>query len=186
MAIMMKQVRIENFRSLASIDVTLGMTNVLIGQNNSGKSNFLKAIDIALDGNRSISEQDIFVKEGERLSSSKSAIIDVLIVPIDGNGKQDQHFSVFWTGVFTAKWITTDETNGDFVGIRTIISFDIKRNDYSLTKKPIKEWNVSINDAVIGQKQQFGMDIVDYINSFFMDAHRDASDDVKNKKSYCW
>jgi len=184
MAIMVKQVRIKDFRSLASVDVTLGMTNVLIGQNNSGKSNFLKAIDVALNGNRSISEQDIFVKEGERLTSDKSAIIDVLIVPTNENNKQDKHFSVFWTGVFTDKWITIDETNGDFVGIRTIISFDIKRNDYSHTRKPIKEWNASIDEAVIGRKQQFGMDIVEYINSFFMDAHRDASDDVKNKKSY--
>lgn len=181
---MIKQVRIKNFRSLASIDVILGMTNVLIGQNNSGKSNFLKAIDIALNGNRSISEQDIFVKEGERLISDKSAIIDVLIVPIDENNNQCKNFSVFWTGVFTDKWITTDETNGDFVGIRTIISFDIKRNDYSLTRKPISEWRASIDEATVGQKQQFGMDVIDYINSFFMDAHRDASDDVKNKKSY--
>ena len=183
MAIMIKQVRIENFRSLASIDVQLGMTNVLIGQNNSGKSNFLKAIDIALNGNRTISEQDIFIKEGERLTSDKVAVIDVLIVPID-NTKQDKHFSDFWTGVFTDKWITTDETSGDFVGVRTIISFDIKRNDYSLTRKPIKEWNASMVETVCGKKQQFGIDIVEYLNSFFMDAHRDVSDDIKNKKSY--
>jgi len=184
MAIMVKEVRIKNFRSLASIDVTLGMTNVLIGQNNSGKSNLLKAIDIALNGNRNISEQDIFVKEGERLTSDKTAIIDVFIVPIDDNNKQDKHFSNFWTGVFTDKWITTDETNGDFVGIRTVLSFDIKQDDYSLTRKPIKEWNESIDKAVCGKKQQFGMDIIEYMNSFFMDAHRDVSDDIKNKRSY--
>lgn len=184
MAILVKQVRIKNFRSLASIDVTLGMTNVLIGQNNSGKSNFLKAVDIALSGSRIISEQDIFVKESERLTSDKTAVIDVLIVPTADNNNQNKHFTDFWTGVFTDKWITTDETNGDFVGIRTIISFDIKRNDYSLTRKPIKEWNMSIDKAVCGTKQQFGMDIAVYINSFFMDAHRDVSDDIKNKKSY--
>lgn len=184
MAIMVKQVRIENFRSFTLIDVELSMTNVLIGQNNSGKSNFLKAIDIALNGNRTISEQDIFIKEGERLTSGKIAVIDVLIVPIDDNNKQGKNFSDFWTGVFTDKWITTDETNGDFVGVRTVISFDIKRNDYSLTRKPIKEWNASIDKAVCGKKQQFGMDIVEYMNSFFMDAHRDVSDDIKNKKSY--
>ena len=160
MAIMVKQVRINNFRSLASTDVTLGMTNVLIGQNNSGKSNFLKAIDIALNGNRTISEQDIFVKEGERLTSDKTAIIDLLIVPTDDNDKQDKHFTDFWTGVFTDKWITTDETNGDFVGIRTVISFDIKRNDYSPTRKPIKEWNVSIDKAVCGKKQHPCQEVV--------------------------
>lgn len=184
MAILLCQVRVENFRSLASIDVTLGMTNVLIGQNNSGKSNFLKAVDIALNGNRDISEQDIFVKEDERLTTDKSAIIDILLVPTKGNNERDLHFSDFWTGVFTDKWITTDETNGDFVGIRTIISFDINRDGYAITRKPIREWNSSIDEAVIGPKQQFGLDIMEFTNSFFMDAHRDVSDDIRNKKSY--
>ncbi len=184
MTIMVKHVRIHNFRSLAYADVPLGMCNVLIGQNNSGKSNFLKAIDVALNGNRNVSEQDIFVRDGERLSSDKSALIDILIVPIDENNEKIQHFSDFWTGVFTDKWITTDETNGDFVGIRTIVSFDIKRNDYALTRKPIVEWGNSIEEAICGKKLQFGLDILEYINSFFMDAHRDVSEDIKNKKSY--
>lgn len=184
MSIMVKHVRIKNFRSLSYVDVQLGICNVLIGQNNSGKSNFLKAIDIALNGNRNISEQDIFVKDGERISSDKSALIDILIVPIDDNCKQIKHFSDFWTGVFTDKWITTDETLGDFVGIRTIISFDIKRNDYSLSRKPITEWGASIDEATCGKRQQFGIDILEYINSFYMDAHRDVSEDIKDKKSY--
>lgn len=184
MPIMVKQVRIENFRSLASIDVQLGMASVLIGQNNSGKSNFLKAIDIALNGTQSISEQDIYIKDGERLTADKIAIIDILIIPTNKNNERDKQFSAFWTGVFTDKWITTDETNGDFVGIRAILSLDIKRNDYVITRKLIKEWNSSINQSVCGKKQQFGIDISEYISSFFMDAHRDVSDDIKNKKSY--
>ena len=169
---------------MASIDVELGETNILIGQNNSGKSNFLKAIDIALNGTRAISEQDIFVKEFERLSPDKMAVIDILIIPTDAHNNRNSNFSDFWTSVFTDKWITTDETNGDFVGIRTIISFDIIHNDYSIARKPIKEWNESIETAVCGIKQPFGADLAVYISSFFVDAHRDISDDIKNKRSY--
>lgn len=54
MDIMLTNVRINNFRSIEHMDIQLGKTNVLIGQNNSGKSNFLKAIGLALGGSRGL------------------------------------------------------------------------------------------------------------------------------------
>ncbi len=36
------RMKIENYRNLRSIDVTLGKIVTLIGENNSGKSNFLR------------------------------------------------------------------------------------------------------------------------------------------------
>ena len=42
------RVKIENYRNLRSIDVTLGKIVTLIGENNSGKSNFLRAISLPL------------------------------------------------------------------------------------------------------------------------------------------
>lgn len=184
MGVLIKHVRIKNYRSLENIDVVLNMTNILIGQNNSGKSNFLKAIDISLNGSRTISGEDIFVRNGEKLSKDKPAIIDIQIVPTDDKDKKVKNFSEFWVGVFTDKWITTDETKGDFVGIRTIIEFDHHRNDYVIVRKPIQEWNESIEVAKVGGKQQFGSDMMDYMKAFYMDAQRDVSDDIKDKKSY--
>ncbi|MDR3238129.1 MAG: ATP-binding protein, partial [Spirochaetia bacterium] len=52
MGIFLAEIRIRNYRSLEYVEVELGMTNILIGQNNSGKSNFLRAINIALGGSR--------------------------------------------------------------------------------------------------------------------------------------
>lgn len=60
MGIIIGKIRISNFRSLESIDLNLGMINILIGQNNGGKSNLLKALDIALGGTRDVSEDDLF------------------------------------------------------------------------------------------------------------------------------
>lgn len=48
MGISLTKVRIENFRSIESLELSLSMTNVLIGANNCGKSNFLKAVNVAL------------------------------------------------------------------------------------------------------------------------------------------
>src|SRR5207244_11194130 len=38
---MIKRLRVKNFRSLKDVDLTLGLNNVLVGPNASGKSNFL-------------------------------------------------------------------------------------------------------------------------------------------------
>lgn len=184
MGIILTNIRIENFRSIKSINLNLGRTNILIGQNNSGKSNLLRAVDIALGNYREISEADVFLFADERLANDKIATIDILLKPINSQGTIQETFSDFWTSVFTDAWITTDETNGNFVGIRTIIQFDLRKNDYVLIKKPILEWNNSIDDAVVGNKKNFGNDMAELITSFYMNAHRDAVEDIRNKKSY--
>lgn len=184
MGLMLTNIRIENFRSLEYVDVKLGKTNVLIGQNNSGKSNFLKAIDISLGSYREISDKDIYVSEGERLSQDKKAIIDILLRPVDENGIVQTEFTSYWMSVFTEQWITTDETNGDYVGIRTIIQFDSRKNEYVVERWNITQWTSEIKTTKVGKKRTFGSDMMDMVTSFYMDAHRDIVDDIKNKKSY--
>lgn len=43
---MLEQVRIQNFKSLKDVTLDLQKVNLLIGPNNSGKSNFLKALEL--------------------------------------------------------------------------------------------------------------------------------------------
>ncbi|MDO5151364.1 MAG: AAA family ATPase [Oscillospiraceae bacterium] len=180
MDIMVSHVRIKNFRSLENVDVKLGINNILIGQNNVGKSNFLKAIDIAFNGSKTLTEDDIFVEKDERLSKDKKAIIDIKIVPSNNN----KEFSDFWNGIFTENWITVDETNVNYVGIRTIIEYDVLRNDYYIVRKNISEWNESIDSSKADKRQSFNNAMVEYLNSFYMDAKRDIIDDLKDRKSY--
>lgn len=183
MDIILKCVRISNYRSIENIEVDLGVINILIGQNNAGKSNFLRALDIAFNGSKTISEEDIFIEHNEHLSKNKKAIIDLKICPFNGTSV-DKNFSEFWTSVFTDKWITIDEIAGSYVGIRTIIEFDIKKNDYVIVKRPIIEWNDSIETAKVGKKQTYTSDMYDYINNYYMDAKRDIITDIRDRKSY--
>jgi predicted ATPase len=46
---MIDRIRIQNFKSLRNLDVKLGLTNVLIGPNMSGKSNFIDAFRFLRD-----------------------------------------------------------------------------------------------------------------------------------------
>lgn len=183
MDIYLQRIRIKNFRSLQNVDLELSVTNILIGQNNVGKSNLMRAVDIAFNGSRTISEDDIYVGKDEHLLKDKSAIIDIKVCPMQ-SGVRKKEFSDFWTGVFTERWITANEIEGSYVGIRTIIEYDIKRNDYIVVRKPIVDWAESIESTKCGKKQQFTSDMTDYMNHFYMDAKRDVTEDIRDRKSY--
>ncbi|RMH36340.1 MAG: DUF2813 domain-containing protein [Nitrospirae bacterium] len=71
-----KRVRIENFRSINMLDFEPGPYCVLIGENNSGKSNILRALNLALGeiwpSERSFSEEDFHNQD-----KSKDIVIQV-------------------------------------------------------------------------------------------------------------
>lgn len=46
---MLQRIHIENFKSLKNVALELQQVNILIGPNNSGKSNLLKALELALN-----------------------------------------------------------------------------------------------------------------------------------------
>lgn len=184
MGIILSKVRIKNYRSIESLSLELGLSNLLIGQNNTGKTNFLKALNLAVSGAADISEDDIFVAHGERLERAKTAMIDIVLQPADERGKICNEFSEFWTSVFTDSWITTG-ADGNFVGIRTEIKLDPVKDSYSLSRRCIRQWGDSIDDATIETKRtNFNEDMRTYLQSFYMDANRDIVQDLRNRKSY--
>lgn len=184
MGVSISKVRIENFRSIENLELSLSMTNVLIGANNCGKSNFLKAINVALGQNKIVSSEDIYVGKDEVLDNTKCATIDIMLRPVDETNEILSTFSDFWIGVFTEEWITTGDPIGDYVGIRTILQYDILRNDYIVVRKQITDWGDSISSAGISRRKTFTGDMNTYISSFYMDAQRDVVDDIKDRKSY--
>lgn len=95
MGISIFKVRIENFRSIKNLELTLSMINVVIGANNCGKSNFLKAMNVALGQNRTISSDDIYVDKDEALDNTKCATIDIMLRPVDDANNAVSNFSDF-------------------------------------------------------------------------------------------
>jgi putative ATP-dependent endonuclease of OLD family len=65
-----KRIHIENFRSIKTLDFEPGPYCVLIGENNSGKSNILRALNLALGetwpSERSFSEEDFHNQDEQR------------------------------------------------------------------------------------------------------------------------
>ncbi|MFD2571432.1 AAA family ATPase [Spirosoma soli] len=63
---MLKRVSIQNFKSLKDVTLDLQKVNLLIGPNNSGKTNFLKAFNFMyqfLDGKRNIADSAHYKKD---------------------------------------------------------------------------------------------------------------------------
>src|ERR1700720_2048800 len=50
--IVIREVRVRNYRCLRSVDVELDLLTVLIGQNNAGKTSFLNALFAAIGAGR--------------------------------------------------------------------------------------------------------------------------------------
>lgn len=189
MSILIKTVRIAGFRGLENIEVTLEQTTILTGMNNTGKTSFLKALQLSL-GNRQFISQDDFFIQGSTVS--KRIIIDLLIIPID-DGKQCENFSEDWEILFTTDRIRNDGTGNAFVPIRTIITFDAIKNSYKSQQFILQNWpefkqidektkkKTDWFDIENGNKTSFHFDEVPF---FYIDAQRDILEDTKLRSSY--
>jgi putative ATP-dependent endonuclease of OLD family len=183
MNILIKTVRISGFRGLQNIEVELEKITILTGMNNTGKTSFLKALQLVL-GNRQFVTQDDFFIQGS--SVSEKIIIDLLIVPINDEGKWCEDFSDDWLEQFTEDRIRIDGNN-NFVPLRTIITFDTINSTYKTQQFILQMWpefkQGSINwfDIENGKKTSFHFDEVPF---FYMDAQRDILEDIKFRTSY--
>ena len=97
------QVRIKNFRGIAEGKLTLPGHAVLIGDDNSGKSSVIEAIDLALGPDRTnrtaaIDEHDFYA--GRYLELEGNAIpIEIEVMIVDLSPEQVRHFKgnlEFW------------------------------------------------------------------------------------------
>ncbi len=112
-ALLVAAVRVQDFRVLRDVCVELDRdTTVLLGENNTGKSAFLLALDRALGGSRS-TEDDLHVAaDGTRASRF---VIDVRIEPATGDDFDDDLTTLFGTAVQAP-----DTSGRPFVTLRTI------------------------------------------------------------------
>ena len=190
MGILIKTVRVAGFRGLENIEVNLEKTTVLTGMNNTGKTSFLKALQLALGNRQFVSQDDFFIKGN---SVSEKIITDLLIVPIDNNGKQGEDFSKDLEKLFTTNRIQNDAMGKSFVPLRTIITFDAIKNSYKSQQFILQNWpefkhkdentkkDFDWFDIENGNETSFHFDEIPF---FYMDAQRDIIDDIKLRNSY--
>ena len=185
MSILVETIRVAGLRGLQNIEVKLEQVTVLTGMNNSGKTSFLKAIQIAL-GNRQFITQDDFYISGN--NSSDKIIVDIKIVPVDKDGKISNDFSENWEVLFTEDRIKIDTESKAFVPLRTIITYDKLNANYKTKQYILPDWppfadgsDAFWHQAENGKEKSFNYEEVPF---FYMDAQRDILEDMKVRNSY--
>jgi predicted ATPase len=68
---MIREVRVENYKSIASLALDLGRLTVLIGANGSGKSNILEAIALASAAAQNKLDNEFLVSRGIRVTETR-------------------------------------------------------------------------------------------------------------------
>ncbi len=183
MSILIKTVRIAGLRGLKNIEVELEKITVLTGMNNTGKTSFLKALQLALGNSQFVTQDDFFIQGNNTI---KNIIVDLFIIPVNEKGEQIEDFSEEWERLLTTNRIQSDGINS-FVPLRTVISFNQIKNSYKTERYILKEWveffknNKKWFESDNGSAIRFGFDEMPF---FYMDAQRDILEDKNLRSSY--
>lgn len=185
MGILLKSVRIAGFRGLDNIEVSLEPVTVLTGMNNSGKTSFLKALQIVFGNRQFISLDDFSISDNLRV---EKIIIDVKLISVDEKYNQKNTFDDEWEILFTTDRIRDDIDGNQVIPLRTIVTPDFLRNTFKAIQYIQQEWVSFKNDkkefwyqSKTGTEKGFFFEEMPF---FYMDAQRDIIEDMKAKSSY--
>ena len=96
-SLFISRVVIKNFRNFKNVDVCLGHKQIIIGENNVGKTNFLRALQLVLDP--TLSDEDRMLQEADFNDSIKNPMEnkeEILIeIFIDNYDKNKTILAVF-------------------------------------------------------------------------------------------
>lgn len=194
------RVEIENYRNLKHVDVELGRIMTLIGENNSGKSNFLRALSIPLssdDGGTSkrLSWYDINKQAKQDyydfLKTNKQNIIDnalsveelqshipCVMIKLLFQPENYEHYSVKDILVDEEKWIGgvlykffIKKPNELLERVRTIMIDDQYDESTQMSLLPIELFEYSI--TVPNKGNRIPYDILTNFRSVILQAERD-------------
>ena len=179
------RVRIRNFRSLRCIDVDLGPLTVLVGENNSGKTNFMQALIFGLSASPpALDTDDIFAGASSPGGKGKTVIVDCRVVPINEDGDRVDTFDDFWLATW-GEGVQQDDLDRDFVGIRTFSRWNATRGAFHTERVFLREW---LNPSSDLEGARVGAPILrkqmEPISIDSLDAQRDIEADFARRSSF--
>lgn len=180
MSIQIDIVRICGFRGISNIEITLPRVTVLLGQNNSGKTSVIKALQLAIgDYSRYLSDEDFHI--GEDGKRQESITVDIRFIPVEA-GTRTNEFSENWQQEFGAK-IQAEADGKQYVAIRTTAKPDKVRGGYIVERYEMESWPENAGWDRVSYRKKLGkrLQSVPFIS---IDAQRDIHNDLKEKSSF--
>lgn len=184
MGILIDKVRIANYRAIKNLEVSLSKLTMLVGANNSGKTSFLKALNLALGIDRKIVTREDVHDDGILDVYQKEVIIDIRIIPVDSNGIRINDFEHDWAesdGI--SGNIKFDNDNNAFFAFRTKYKFDNLSQTFKQESYILKEW-LLFDNWTLNTIEDKGFKKLDLIPLIFVDAQRDIQADLKDRSSF--
>lgn len=189
--VFVKEVRIRHYRCLRSVDIELDALTLLIGQNNAGKTSFLNALFAAIGaGQRGLSSDDVFIRTGEQAApKSRSIVIDILIRPVDADGKVVDVFPQGspWLELW-GSGIVQDDDDHDLAAIRTQFKWDAIKGEYILDRRFLRDWQKDPTkwdqSKPVEKVGPVTSQQIEPLALYLLDAKRDIADDLRSRSSF--
>ena len=181
MGIQVDVLRINGFRGIENLEITLPKVTVLFGQNNAGKTSIIKALQLVLgDYGRYLSSEDFFINSEDDQQIDKITV-DIRIIPIDENGRVDA-FEDDWVNVFEDT-IQPDLEGKDYVALRAIAKrHETLQGKYIIERAYLTEWN-TFDNWLDSDTQKLNKKLEE-ITFIPIDAQRDIHSEIKEKYSF--
>lgn len=175
-------VRIFGFRGIKNLEMSMSRVTVLIGQNNSGKTSFIKALQLALgDYSRYITEEDFYISSDE--NRVDKIIIDIKFVPTSDGNKKTQEFNEIWSREFGDK-INSENNLNQFMVMRTVVKPDEVKGGFECLRYIMQSWPENNGWETIKER---GTDKTGRILStplISIEAQRDIHYELKDRNSF--
>ena len=170
-SLFISRVVIKNFRNFKNVDVCLGHKQIIIGENNVGKTNFLRALQLVLDP--TLSDEDRMLQESDFNDSIKNPMEnkeEILIeIYIDN---YDQNKTIL--AVFQDATVMTEDG-------KEVLKFTYRFFPY-INEGGVAEYQYNIykgND----ETKKFGSYERKYFNIKVVKALRDVEGEMKNSRT---
>lgn len=172
------RVRIQDFKALRHVSMILDKkTTVLVGENNSGKTSFLEALDVAF-GRRQARVQDLFKDLDSRAEKFE---IDLMIEPADGDDFPDDVLDLFGTA------IQFSDAGPNFAAIRVSGDVSAEGWDMNVTRHFLKGWADSRAEAAqleVLSSPRLGRAVLNLLHFDLLDARRDIVEQLRNRRTH--
>ncbi len=176
------KLRIENFRSIKSLDISLDETTVFIGPNNAGKSAILEAVRIALSrrwGQRGTGFTEDDVHRPDEATDPRTA------PPVKIHFEFEEPNKGIWPADMVANLedIMTVSSEGiNKVAVTITYSWNVEKETF----EPAWEFLDSAGNALPPKRRAINLSgFYDYILFFWLGALRDVSDEFTSR-SHNW
>jgi len=174
------KVEIHNFRSHKNTLIELSETNVLIGQNNTGKTAFLDAVNHAIGRRKGLPSEDDFYASEDKFDPKNS---DPIRIILEFRETKDNRFSDKVMYIFD-KAIRYDEEQCPEDPIKYIrICYEVKY-DKERDRYDDERYFVDINNKKLLKDSVVKGNHLSFFPFFYLTTLRDINKEIKNKSSF--